>query len=599
MANHVVQRVESRYVVETVLAVPVSSLYGLIAGAVPQTEYIARNEAVDATFDDVNTALAAVDTAKASTTALTAEASARAAADAAILDKRGAANGFASLGPSSKIPVAQIPAPASIGALPLDGSSAPTAPLNMGGFSLNNLGAPTGGFSAVRQQEFESAVTALDNAKVAITAYDARNADVDATVDDIQIGLAQLDTGKADQATFSAYQATTDGYIGALSDTLTEVDATSAETAGRTFFNLQTALFWTRTQLRKLKLAGATSRVRINGLGDSWFFHPYMGLKPLFEILAAEFGDGGLGWCSTHDPASLRPNIHADVVIYFSNAAGNGPGSWVEETGGASPDGCAWYTSAPASDILTFGGSDATLFSAGIEVGYQAGAGRSIQYEWNNSGVWTTLSMATGSGFQKASISTGAPASGGWQIKLRPVTAATRLCGIYGEKNARGVIWNKLGVSGQRIQEIAANPDQPIAAAALAPTLSIMLAGINDQGAGLAANNIATDAQTWVTRVKTASPSSNILVATQPETRDSPTVAMSAIAAALRAMAMTQGVGFIDLQGDFGPRSFYRVGGSRQLMGALTGTDELHPSDTNGGPAVAGILYEALTGKAA
>lgn len=184
----------------------------------------------------------------------------------------------------------------------------------------------------------------------------------------------------------------------------------------------------------------------------------------------------------------------------------------------------------------------------------------------------------SGDGLGKVSL-TGIPVSGSYDIVIANAdNNHVRVCGIYAESVADGVMINKIASAGSRITRWTEQDptSQELWMTDLQADLWIWLGGPNEQGASLAADSYATEIGNWIDTIRTHQPEADIAIVVAPENARVNSVDMADYASALRDVAWQKSVYFRNLQSSFGraPANYSDANPNLKLLAA----DLLHPS---------------------
>lgn len=355
----------------------------------------------------------------------------------------------------------------------------------------------------------------------------------------------------------------------------------------------------TRQRLRSLRggKTGVGARLTVSLIGDSYTHdngrYSVKIARALWDKYHPEdpnvlYGPIGVGWVSFKGAGS---GSFPNGAIYWNNYM-TGDGTWTSENGTADSPDTGSETSSTPGDYLQPAvdwnydlGLDYTLFAEG-------GSGE-VRYRWTAEGAWTTVDLsALAAGVQTVAMTP--PASGTGRFRIEVVSGTCKLYGIYQRHpTSEGVIVNKLGATGTRLQQWAERDDARwrTGFAALGSDLTCILHGTNDQNSR-SKQQFKTDLLTMIDRIRTARPTTDILLIAPAENQRVNSLAMSDYAAAMYEVARDdRDVAYIDLQQAFGVApADYAFGSARPWFAS----DGIHPDPNSGGWAMADAILSAI-----
>lgn len=329
--------------------------------------------------------------------------------------------------------------------------------------------------------------------------------------------------------------------------------------------------------LRRLRLftsrraSAVTARHHHARIGDSWCTSNSYHGADLTNRLIARYGDGGLGWVGFGSTGGTVNGNARDTVTAVST------GTWTPSyhAGSPSPDlghatsssaGAKWTVNLPASPTR----SAVKLFSIPTVAGV-------VRYRWAG-GSWTTLDLSSAGSAPEAKTLTGDP-GGALALEIEVVSGTVSLAGVDVQSSSDGIIVHKLGSAGSNvatwIEPVAADWQAGIALLGI-QSASIML-GTNDQAARYTATEYQTALRTIITRLRTAVPGMDVLIAMPPENQNGHEARMEDYAAAALALALEQRCAFLDFQPSFGDPNFPFEYGDTGVL-PLFAADKTHPS---------------------
>ncbi|OXV01155.1 hypothetical protein CEB49_13590 [Klebsiella pneumoniae] len=189
------------------------------------------------------------------------------------------------------------------------------------------------------------------------------------------------------------------------------------------------------------------------------------------------------------------------------------------------------------------------------------------------------------------------PTTGSGTVTITVISGSVVLYGVRIQKETQpGVIVHKLGGSGSHTNNWV-NADETrweTAFTTLKANLATIMLGTNDQGIKLAPETFKSNLLTMINRIRTASPTTDIMLICPAENNrpGGNAIPMSSYARKMYELALEQDVAFLNLQSSFGVNpADYAYGSARPWMVA----DGLHPDPDTGGYAIAAALIKVLS----
>lgn len=189
------------------------------------------------------------------------------------------------------------------------------------------------------------------------------------------------------------------------------------------------------------------------------------------------------------------------------------------------------------------------------------------------------------------------PTAGSGTVTITVISGSVVLYGVRIQKETQpGVIVHKLGGSGSHTNNWV-NADATrweTAFTTLKANLATIMLGTNDQGIKLAPETFKSNLLTMINRIRTASPTTDIMLICPAENNrpGGNAIPMSSYARKMYELALEQDVAFLNLQSSFGVNpADYAYGSARPWMVA----DGLHPDPDTGGYAIAAALIKVLS----
>ena len=353
-----------------------------------------------------------------------------------------------------------------------------------------------------------------------------------------------------------------------------------------------------QARLRSLDMGvtGLDARLNVSLIGDSWTHSAGRYASKLARALWRRYDDSeangptGLGWIGFHGAGA---GVFPHGSVYWNNYM-TGGGVWTSASAtGIGPDISHEISSDPGAHLQP---AVDWNYDAGFVYSLiaQGGAGV-VRYRWTDASDWVTLDLsALPVGIQVIDLPN-PPASGSGRWRIEVVSGTCALAGVYQRHpSAEGVVVNKLGATGTRLQQwvgVDAATWQT-GFAALDSHLTIILHGTNDQMTRSKVD-FKADLITMIDRVRTARPASDVLLVTPCENqRTNNALPMSAYAEAMYEVAHDdRDVAYIDLQPFFGQNpQDYAPGSFRPWF-----TDDIHPNNTLGGMAVTNAILKTIS----
>lgn len=337
----------------------------------------------------------------------------------------------------------------------------------------------------------------------------------------------------------------------------------------------------TRQRLRTRALGEARQLV-IASIGDSWSHNYTRWIGPATDVLQADYGSAGPGWCGFAWPAGSPSLINGSAQPAL--LAVSTTGSWTPTYASSTSPDLGHISSSAAGDKVTVSGPA----GSSAVVLYHMGGG-AIRYRWDG-GAWTNSTLS-GSTLQTLSLA-GVP-GGAWSLEIEVVSGTPVLAGVDVQASTSGVRVHKLGATGSRASQWAAVDAAQWQAgmAALAPHLVVIMHGTNDQAA-YDAESFRGYLQTIVSRVRAALPAADLLLVAPCENQRGLPNAMSGYTAVMRQLAVEERCACIDLQPYFGDDpADYAAGSARPWFNA----DQVHPEPATGGRAIVDAILRVLT----
>ncbi len=188
------------------------------------------------------------------------------------------------------------------------------------------------------------------------------------------------------------------------------------------------------------------------------------------------------------------------------------------------------------------------------------------------------------------------PTVGSGTVTITVTSGSVVLYGVRIQKETQpGVIVHKLGGSGSHTNNWV-NADETrweTAFTTLKANLATIMLGTNDQGIKLAPETFKSNLLTMINRIRTASPTTDIMLICPAENNrpGGNAIPMSSYARKMYELALEQDAAFLNLQSSFGVNpADYAYGSARPWMVG----DGLHPDPDTGGYAIAAALIRAM-----
>ena len=345
----------------------------------------------------------------------------------------------------------------------------------------------------------------------------------------------------------------------------------------RWYFNEHLTRRW--RYLRRKLLLGESVTATIAMIGDSFTHAPTRYTGPLAETLIDELGDAGGGWTGYGvGGGGILPNGNARPALYgYSRSASWDISAYVTSVG---PD-IGQITSSTPGEKVTRTGPDAAKLAA-VTLFWVGTADGVIRYRWNG-GAWTSRNVqGTVGALQTAALSANQPTSGAWTLEIEVVSGTVTLCGDNSTGTDPGVLFHKLGSTGSQAFHWAA-ADFSAGLIALQPHIVTVMLATNDQTIPRTPAAFGGYLETIVTRIRTAIPLVDVVIAMPADNQRANAYAMPLYAAEARRVAVEQNCAFMDLQYLFGddPADYASDGPL-----PLNNSDDVHPEPATGGRVI-------------
>ncbi|HEM7186448.1 TPA: SGNH/GDSL hydrolase family protein [Providencia rettgeri] len=336
--------------------------------------------------------------------------------------------------------------------------------------------------------------------------------------------------------------------------------------------------------------------LNIGFIGDSWT-HAYNRYSGSLAIqIANHLGDAGGGWISFSaynrlgaspwlgGNGNIRPHLYS--VAYDDN------NKWNKGI----------YSNCPTPDICTAGSDTvgARITVKGVrpinkaDLLYIPSAG-SFDYRFND-GAWVTID-ANGAEAIKTLSLLNLPTGNTWTFELVVKSGLVKVSGMNVVQSNSGVLCHKLGATGSRALDWAAQDNEAMITSfkALSLDTAFIMLATNDQGSSVTPASFRGYIQTIVQRLRSANPAIDIcIVAPCENQRTDVPFPMKSYTEQAKALANAYDCGFIDLQLSFGDDpSYYAANGANPLFNA----DKIHPEPATGGRLISSTIMRALNTK--
>lgn len=334
-------------------------------------------------------------------------------------------------------------------------------------------------------------------------------------------------------------------------------------------------------------------RLSIAFIGDSWTHSAPRYSGSLATQLTQQFGDAGAGWISfsafnrlSPEPwlggnGNIRPHLY--TIAYDDNAKWN-KGIYANCS---TPDICTAGSDVVGAKITVTGiraVQNATLLylpSEGV-----------IEYRFNGSD-WVTVNLQ-GTGKIGTVELKNLPQTERWTFELVVKSGLCRVSGMNVIQSDNGVICHKLGATGSKARDWAAQDGAAMIESfkLLKLDTAFVLLGTNDQGAKYTPQSFRDYIQSMVNRLRRANPAIDIcLVAPCENLRTENLYPMSDYASQIQAVASLNDCSYLNLQDSFGLNpSYYAADGINPLFHS----DEIHPEPATGGRLISATILKHI-----
>jgi lysophospholipase L1-like esterase len=342
-----------------------------------------------------------------------------------------------------------------------------------------------------------------------------------------------------------------------------------------------------------------TARYQIGLIGDSYTHTRQRYAQRLKRTLAAQHGNlgaGFLGFGRYSATAGLNGSIDDAELAYamsgtqfaqwdYTNGSGYGPDS-------------GHITSNTASATLSFDVMKTVETLKIYHVKTPGSAGyRHRTLKNGTPGAWTqvTTSAALGLGIETLDVASALPAP--YTVEIEALGAGVTLIGAEAVKSGAGVVVHKLGASGRRAVQFAANNTARDALKELNLDMAVIMFGTNEQGANQTPPAFKSGLQNIITTLRNHNPATDIVLLlpchTKYELEEPKAYKMDDYRQAMIEVANVNNAAFMDFTEVFGPATELQ----NLIEQGLMNTDRLHPSSAvegSGGFLIADTILASI-----
>lgn len=340
----------------------------------------------------------------------------------------------------------------------------------------------------------------------------------------------------------------------------------------------------------------------LNFSGDS-FTQGIFYTERLANSLVALYGDAGGGYTGFGfaTPATLPYVIGGSQPVSINGNARRAlypvrfAGSMTSNYNSAPTPDLSTVVMATAGDAVEVGVPSAPVISA-VDLFYVGTADGVIRYSWDGGTTWSANINVQGTvGNLGITALTGFPNGAAGTLRIERVSGTVALGGVNLKSAAPGVRVNKIAGAGANANTWQAqNAAQwQTGLASIGGDLFVWSDGPNSQNLPLAPGQWAVYVSFLAQRVHAATPASDLLFFTPPETKIAAQMPILAYDQQAAQIAYTQGFAYFPMQPFFGDPSnpsVYLSGGARPMIGS----DGVHIDINTGGPLYAQVLLSKI-----
>ncbi|WP_447885252.1 SGNH/GDSL hydrolase family protein [Serratia fonticola] len=361
-----------------------------------------------------------------------------------------------------------------------------------------------------------------------------------------------------------------------------------------------------RMRLEKLA-AGDSTQLTIGLLGDSYSNDKSYYSMQFAKQLQDQYGMAGVGWIGFgwYGPASgTWTSVTQPVGISGSIRTDLSPicqviGTWTCTYGQPSTNAPALYkiSSSTVDDYVRFtvppaGGA----YANSCRLFYSSDGTGVIQVSWDDGATWSSnINLATvGAG----NINLAGTPAADCIARIKVVSGNVGLAGVDSQSTAPGVRIHKLGCSGSTAAQWAGVGAQwGVQMTALSCKCHQVMLGTNDQGVATPPSTFASNLAIIFANLNAILPYSDRALVTPAENQRTNNVyKMPLYAQAARDFAITNDIGFCDLQTFFGsPDNYAFAYAYANPARPWYASDLIHPDGLTGGRAIASALNRFYT----
>ncbi len=361
-------------------------------------------------------------------------------------------------------------------------------------------------------------------------------------------------------------------------------------------------------RMRLEKLAGGDMTQLVIGLlGDSYSTDKSYYSMQFAKGLQDKYGFSGVGWIgfawygpasgtwtSTTQPVGISGSVRADLSPICQVI-----GTWTSTYGVPSTNAPALYkiTSSTPDDYVRFTIPPAgASYSNSCRLFYSSDGTGVIRVSWDDGATWSSNFNLATIGAGNINLS-GTPAAG-CIARIKVVSGTVGLAGVDSQSSAPGVRIHKLGCSGSTAAQWAGVGlqwrDQMIS---LSCKCHQIMLGTNDQGVSTPPSAFVNNIATIFSNLNAVLPFSDKVLALPAENqRLNNTYGMPLYAQAAREFAISNDIGYCDLQTFFGsPENYAFAYAYANPSRPWYAADLIHPDGLTGGRAIASALNRFYT----
>ncbi|MGX5854503.1 SGNH/GDSL hydrolase family protein [Dyadobacter jiangsuensis] len=279
-------------------------------------------------------------------------------------------------------------------------------------------------------------------------------------------------------------------------------------------------------------------------IGDSYTQGNYFSANLRAWLIAEGYLNGGAGWCGFNrwgtSVGSINQAVNSALSVSYTIA------DW--SAGTANNMGVDGYiTSLVANTVLTLTATEAT---ASVTLLFERHTGGGDFRYRIGSGSWTVVSTNNATQDTSTVVINTAGSGNSFIIEVEPLAVGIILCGAIGRNTGNVLNVHKCGISGGQASLFGSTALWSTSVSHLSPKGAVIMFGTNEMAANLAPATFKTNVQNIITKLRTADPVIDIILAcptfTKYETEDPRTYSLKDYASVLFQLAQENQAAFIN-----------------------------------------------------